>query len=371
MNESKVDPSEPPSLGLGRVAVVHNVVADDVAEEDGEPPSLAADAEVAETAALIAQSLVRSGAEVLLRGVADNVDEVVAELRAAGVTRVFNLVEAVGGVAAREAEFVDALERARLPYTGNGTTILRAAFHKHVARQILGACNIPIPRGVEVWSEADVPLHGYPYFAKPSRADGSIGIDQGSLVRTPEAARTRVTWLLRTLGGPVLMEEYLPGAEINVALLPVDEQLVGVATAIDFSAYGPDLVPVVTYNCKWVPETPEYNCRSVPAADIVPRWQVDEAVRVARAAFLTLGGTGYGRVDLRCDTEGHPRVIDVNPNPDLHPEAGLAIAAQSIRVDWDTLIAFITTGASLKDTHVRSPHHSSRPRATRSPAHAG
>ncbi len=371
MNETEFENSEPPSRGLGRVAVVHNVVSDDAVEEDGEPPSHAADAEVAETAALIARSLERSGAEVMVCGVADDVEQVVARLKAQGVQRVFNLVEAVGGDASRESEFVDALERARLPYTGNGTTILKAAFHKHVARQILGACNIPIPRGYECWSVADVPLDGYPYFAKPSRADGSIGIDQGSLVKTPEAARDRVAWLLRTLGGPVLMEEYLPGAEVNVALLPVDDQLVGVATAIDFSAYSDDLVPVVTYNCKWVPGTPEYNCRSVPAAEIVPRWQIDEAIRVARAAFLTLGGTGYGRVDLRCDAQGHPRVIDVNPNPDLHPEAGLAVAAQSIRVDWDTLIAFITTGASLKDAHVRSPHHSSRPRATRSPAHPG
>jgi D-alanine-D-alanine ligase len=369
MNDTQKNDAEPPHLSLGKVAVVHNAVTQD-ADEDGEPPSLAADAEVAETAELIAQSLERQGAEVYRFAVHDNVAEVVEAIQRAGCRRVVNLVEAVGGDASREAEFPSALERARIPYTGNGIAILSAAFHKHVARRILGACNIPIPAGFEVYSEGEVPEDGYPWFVKPSRADGSIGIDQGSVVHTVEACRERVNWLLRSLGGPALLEQYLPGPEINVALLPVDDQLVGVPTAIDFSKYGAELHPIVTYNCKWVPGTPEYNARSVPALDLVPRWQVDEAVRIARAAFLTLGGSGYGRVDLRCDANGHPRVIDVNPNPDLHPEAGLSLAAQSIRLDYDTLIAFVTTGASLKETHVRSPHRASRPRAARGAAWA-
>ncbi|MBT9556664.1 MAG: hypothetical protein IV100_11580 [Myxococcales bacterium] len=377
-NSTTIEPPE--SQGLGCIAVVHNSVLTE-SDEDGEPPSLAADAECAETAEAIARALERAGADVVRLSVGESIEPVLTELRTRGVERVFNLVEAVGGVAAREAEFTDALERMGIPYTGNGSMILRAAFHKHVARRVLTACNIPIAHGLEVYDASEVPEllpgqdpgvpgSGRPWFVKPSRADGSIGIDQGSLCRTVEAARERVSWLIRSMGAPILLEEYLPGAEINVALLPVDDQLVGVATAIDFSAYEPGLVPVVTYNCKWVPGTPDYNARSVPALDIVPRAQVEEAIRIGRAAFLALGGTGYGRVDLRCDENGRPRVIDVNPNPDLAPDAGLAIAAESIRIDWDTLIAFVATGASLKEQHVRPTHHLGRPRATRSAARA-
>lgn len=339
--------SSPPPPVSHRVAVVHNAVLDE-AEEDGEPPSLVADAEVAETAELIAQALERAGVEVSRLAVRHDVDAVVECLAEVGVGGVFNLVEAVGGDAAREAEFVDALERARIPYTGNGATILRAAFHKHVARRILAACNIPIPRGLEIYGPDEVPAEGYPWFVKPSRADGSIGIDQGSVVRDPAACRERVRWLVRGLGGPCVLEEYLPGPEINVALLPVDDRLIGVATAIDFSGYGGDLAPIVTYNCKWVPGTPDYNARSVPALELATEAQVDEAIRVARGAFLTLGGTGYGRVDLRCDAAGRPRVIDVNPNPDLHPEAGLSLAAASVGIDWDTLIYNVMVSASLE-----------------------
>jgi D-alanine-D-alanine ligase-like ATP-grasp enzyme len=63
--------------------------------------------------------------------------------------------------------------------------------------------------------------------------------------------------------------------------------------------------------------------------------------RLARGAFATLGGTAYGRVDMRLDGAGRPAVIDVNPNNDIHRDAGLAAAARSVGLGYEALIESI------------------------------
>jgi D-alanine-D-alanine ligase len=63
--------------------------------------------------------------------------------------------------------------------------------------------------------------------------------------------------------------------------------------------------------------------------------------RVARAAWDALGLRDYGRIDLRVDAAGTPWVIDVNPNPDISPDAGVARAARIAGMSYPQLIARI------------------------------
>jgi D-alanine-D-alanine ligase len=65
-------------------------------------------------------------------------------------------------------------------------------------------------------------------------------------------------------------------------------------------------------NCE---ELVEY--RSV-SADTDP--VVAEAERLAVAAWRGLGCRDGGRVDLRCDGDGRPQLLEINPLAGLHPE---------------------------------------------------
>ena len=354
-----------------RIAVIHNTdyldrrPAEELVDDDEEPPSFEADAEVAETAVAVAEALVARGEDVLRLGVADRTEAVLPALVAHGVTHVFNLVESLRGEAAGEAEFARILDAAGVPYTGNGPHALWLAHAKDLARHLLAAHQIPIAAGFAVRSPRDVPdpvERGltYPLIVKPARVDGSIGIDQRSVVWDRAQLDARVRHLLAWLG-PCMVEEYLPGAELNVAILPDPHRGLLVPTTVDFSGVIGDGLPLVTYAAKWCPESPEYASRSRPPGADVPAVQVDEALRVARAAFLALGCTSYGRVDLRIDRDGRPRVIDVNPNPDLHPDAGLAIAARSAGVDYPSLVAALAAGATVKRRYVLASHPARRP----------
>jgi D-alanine-D-alanine ligase len=51
-----------------------------------------------------------------------------------------------------------------------------------------------------------------------------------------------------------------------------------------------------------------------------------------------VGGTGYGRVDFRIDERGRPWILEVNANPDLAPDAGLARMARVAGIEYGALV---------------------------------
>jgi D-alanine-D-alanine ligase len=49
---------------------------------------------------------------------------------------------------------------------------------------------------------------------------------------------------------------------------------------------------------------------------------------MAKNAWNAVGGEGYGRVDFRLTEPNILHILEVNPNPDLGPSAGLARMAE-------------------------------------------
>ncbi|HEX5660729.1 MAG TPA: D-alanine--D-alanine ligase [Polyangiales bacterium] len=322
-----------------RTAVLVNT--DFLARPDA--PGYACDAAVLDTARAIAEVLRSLHVDVAQIEVAESLDGLPAQLR--GYETVFNLVESIDGDYGREWEVPELLDRIGVRYTGNGLRTLQLCQEKDRARTLLIEAGVRVAPGVVVQDE--LPEVGYPCFVKPARVDGSIGIDAGSRCVDRAALAARLAKLRAELPGPYLVEAYLPGKEINVALFPEPARGHVVPTEIDFSPLPPELPRFVTYDSKWNPESPEYVTKSVPAVlDAALRREVEQ---LAREAFLALAGSSYGRVDMRLDAEGRPCVIDVNPNNDLHPEAGLAVAARSVGVDYAALIGGILARAHERD----------------------
>lgn len=365
-----IDHGKPPNGSPKRVAVVHN---DDFKKDENpagsdEPPSQEANAEVALTAGKIASILKDLGHETMVLGVTDSLDGLMSNLDRLRVDAVFNLVESLDNDPGREPDLPKRLESMNIPYTGNSPAPLLLSHAKDWVKQILSAHHIPTAPGFIVQDLSEIPKMKnrklpFPLFVKPARTDASIGIDQDSIVYDRKSLNIRVSWLLEHGLSPVLVEEYLPGSEVNVAIFPDPFTGAVAMTHVDFSAYPESLAPIVTYNCKWMENSPEYLAFSSPCLELFPKSLQTEIFRMARAAFLVLGGNSYGRVDLRLNAKGRANVIDVNPNPDLDPEAGFAIAAHSIGVDYSTLIRLLVDGAATKENYVSSPYSTKRSRS--------
>jgi D-alanine-D-alanine ligase len=102
---------------------------------------------------------------------------------------------------------------------------------------------------------------------------------------------------------------------------------------------------IVSYAAKWDETHVDYaGTKPVPLRGLAPG-VVARIEEIARAAWQALGLRDYGRVDLRVDRDGQPWVIDVNPNCDISPDAGVARSAASAGMDYPALIRRIAETA--------------------------
>jgi D-alanine-D-alanine ligase len=287
-------------------------------------------------------AILGAGHDVISLGVRDDLAGLVSALRESPPTVVFNLCESLRGDNRFEALVPMLLEFEGLVYTGSPPTTLLTALHKDRTKNLLVGAGVPTPRSVTL-TVADAALADhlrYPLFVKPTREDASVGIAGASVVKTPAELVARLRHVLVHYNQPALVEEFIEGREINASILerPGMDPEVLPLHEIDFSEMPADRPKIVSFEAKWVEESPEYaGTRPVPC-QLAAAVQ-DRVRQVALAAFRAVGLRDYGRVDMRLAADGTPYVIDINPNCDLSSEGGGFVrAARAAGMSYSDLV---------------------------------
>jgi D-alanine-D-alanine ligase len=288
-------------------------------------PDTASEQEVLETVEAVQEHLTAAGYRVSLLGVGRDPAALLNGLREHRPDVVFNLFEGLADVGHTEAHVAGLLDWLGLPFTGCPHPALSLARDKHVAKYLLRGAGLPTPEFVvvEELPVPDCPL-GWPVIVKPANQDASVGLDQGSVITDQPRLRERVEHLLGAYGPPVLVEQFIAGRELNVGLIEAPDLRVLPISEIMFKDGGPGYWPIVTYDAKWKPGSRDYE--ATPArypAEVAPRLRAKLAALAGRA-FRVLGCRDYARVDFRVRPPGKPYILEVNPNPDFSPNAGLA-----------------------------------------------
>lgn len=326
------------------VAVVYN---DDAGLASGDAQDAIAVQGVVTCARAVAGSLHARGHRVALHALPLDPREVAAFVGALEADVVFNLVEAIGGDARKEPAFAWACELRGLAYTGSRPRAMTLCLEKPVAQALLAASGVPVPRHV-VLARGDEPLGDLPLPAivKPSREDASHGIESESVVRDEASLRARARHVIEHYAQPAIVEQFVDGREVNVALIESPRGLeVLPLSEIDYAGFPPDMPRIVSYAGKWIETSRDWALTQVIAARDLDATQRARIEAVARRAFDVLGLRGYGRVDVRLDARGEPHVIDVNPNPDISPDAGFALAAARAGYAHADLVEWIVASA--------------------------
>jgi D-alanine-D-alanine ligase len=332
-------------MSSARIVVLYNTDYDaEQAANAGNPDATS----VRASAKAIASALVESGYSVELTGVHGvEVYDVLAKLRASKPDLLFNLCESMDGDPRNEPTFAGLLHLFGIPYTGADLLALATCLYKQRTKDVLLANAVPTPpyRLLAKLEDLDDPALeqlDYPWFVKLVHEDASLGITEANVCKDAAALRARSRELMIDHKQPVLAERYVEGREINVTIFGSGDSIeVLPLHEIDFAAMPADRPHIVSYAAKWDEDHVDYaGTKAVPLRDASPAL-IAEVQRVAKAAWRAVDLRDYGRVDLRVDAQGTPWVIDVNPNPDISPDAGCARAALAAGMPYPKMVARI------------------------------
>ena len=227
-----------------------------------------------------------------------------------------------------------------IPYTHSGVRASALAMDKEAAKAVFAAAGLPVARGEVVnlarLEEADpLPL---PYVVKPVNEGSSVGVE---ILREGDNRRAEVARHWR-FGRTAMVEEYIPGRELTVAVMG-DRALAVTEIAPHPGAAG----GFYDYDAKYA----EGGSRHVVPAPVHPE-AYERAMDVALAAHRALGCRGASRADLRYDdTAGEPGrlvLLEVNTQPGLTPTSLLPEQAAHLGMSFPALCAWMVENASCR-----------------------
>lgn len=205
------------------------------------------------------------------------------------------------------------LELMGIPYTGAGPESLALCFDKSLVRLLAASMGISIPQGGLFDGSTD---GSYPVLVKPARADGSWGITQNSVATTPAELLAAVEELRRRFhySGPVLVEEFLTGKDFTVGIVGNGPDAMILPALEDSYEDVPSELPrLCGYEAKWLPDSPYWKVKPVPANLSTEQKEAVESASLAISERLKC--RDYVRCDWRLDAAGRPHLLEVNPNP--------------------------------------------------------
>jgi D-alanine-D-alanine ligase len=327
-----------------RIAVCHNLAAP--LPLRGEDCDRIAEQGAAEAAAAVAAALADLGHRPTIVPFGSDPAVFLEQLGAVGAELIVNLCEGLWGDSHLELHATALLELTGLPVTGSGPLSLGLTQDKLRTKELLLANGLPTPRHlVASYGEslAAEPSLRYPLIVKPRSEDASHGITDASVVDDLPALLGQIGYIHRVYRQDALVEEFIHGREINAAILGNDDEAVVLPLAE--ICFDPALGrPIVSYAGKWLENSPAYR-GTVPVCPAqLAETDAAAARTVALAAFRVMGCRDYARVDLRL-RDGIPYILEVNANPDISPEAGLARSAMAFGLNYPALIGRIVDTA--------------------------
>lgn len=225
---------------------------------------------------------------------------------------VFNICEGVYGLG-REAQVPALLDAFSIPYVFSNPLTLSLTLDKGMTKRVIRDAGIPTADFSVVTTPGDIALVSLPYplFVKPVAEGTGKGISGESIIHNPEALDARCRYLLNRFHQPVLVETYLSGREFTVGVTGTGLQA-SVTGVMEVLLTGKAEPGVYSYTNK---EEWRERCRYQLADEEMAK----ACEKVALAAWNALNCEDGGRIDLRCDSNGIPNFIEVNPLAGMNP----------------------------------------------------
>jgi D-alanine-D-alanine ligase len=315
-----------------RIGVTYDLRADYLAMGFSPEETAEFDSEI--TIAAICDALTCMGHEpVRIGGVRKLAERLVAGER---WDAVFNFCEGLKGVS-REAQAPALLEAYDIPYVFSDPLTLALTLDKGMAKRVVRDAGVPTADFAVVERIEDVAKVALPFplFLKPVAEGSGKGVNDRSKVVDKVALRVVAADLLARFAQPVLVETFLPGREFTVGIIGTgeDAEVLGVSEIVPKAKFVGAGYGFENKETGWE-EKVEIVCARGPEAGA--------AGEVALGAWRALRCRDGGRIDIRCDANGAPHFIEVNPLAGLRPKhSDLCLIADDAGLSYQDLIGRI------------------------------
>jgi D-alanine-D-alanine ligase len=277
-----------------------------------------------------------------------------------GADLVFNLTESYAGDDSKDMHITAYLDLLGLPYTGSGPHGHFLAQDKSVAKKMFAFHGIRTPffatsyRG-RLDSAHDVK---FPLIVKPVSEDGSIGIDNDSVVDSVKELMERIEYIQDEFNTAALIEEYIEGREIYAGVLGSYERAhVLPLIELDLSKLPKGTPRIAGQDVKFEKETEAYKVTKSAPVEELDEEIAERLQETALGAYRAVKLRDYGRIDMRLGKKGEVYVIEANPNPWLSSAQEFAMAAKKAGLTYTELIGEIVSLAWQRysdEAHMKS-----------------
>ena len=243
------------------------------------------------------------------------------ELKNGHFDRVFIILHGPGG---EDGAMQSVLEIMELPYTGSGVLASAIAMDKLRCKELLQGSGLPTPAYMKLEKTTDMnyvgATLGFPIMVKPTLEGSSIGMS-----KVNEEADLYKAWeVAANFGDTVLAEQWVDGKEYTVAILGETAlPVIRLETKREFYDYA----------AKYDDDDTQYHC---PCG--LNKEKESQLQRLALATFAAAGAKGWGRVDIMCDEEGKPSVIEINTVPGMTSHSLVPMAAKANDISFENLV---------------------------------
>ena len=322
-----------------KVGITYDLKDEYVPQPD-DPPDAATELDTEETIAALETAIRANGHRPVRIG---NARQLLA-LHQDGdleVDLVFNISEGIDG-RSREAQVPAILELLGIPYTGSDALTMAVSLDKGMSKKVFRSERVPTPDWFVARSTAEVDEWDveFPVFVKPVHEGTAKGVTTQSLARDMRSLRRQVSRITRSYRQPALVEEYLPGREFTTGIIGNgNAQVLGTMEVI--------IADPVEDHIYTGASKAEFEAKVV----YKPGREIEAPLRrkvetVALAAHRALECRDFSRVDIRCDAQGRPCCLEVNPLAGLNPRTSdLAFIAKFEGLTYEELIERILAEA--------------------------
>ena len=255
----------------------------------------------------------------------------------------FNLVESYAGDDTMEMHLTAYLDLLGRLYTGSGPHAMYLAQDKGLAKKIFAFHGIRTPFFATCYRGNVDHCHdvSFPLIVKPISEDGSIGIDQYSVVKTVKELMERIQYIQDEFDSPALLEEYVEGREVYAGILGNQRPEVLPLVELDLSRLPAGMPKVAGTEVKWEKESEAYKVTKSSVAKDLDDQTVELLSSTALAAYRALRLRDYGRIDMRITEKGEVYVIEANPNPWLSSTSEFYMAAKESGRSYQQMVGEI------------------------------